>query len=131
MAVAVKEQSTEAGQCLERLVPDSRTREKLIGMGATDVSEMRRYHITRAPGQKSGSAEFFVLFAPNIKVKDIKFISGEDDLKPLAKEIREVDYIVPLPDGSEAKLVRRGILMCTGAHCDFVFIPPDAVFSTK
>jgi hypothetical protein len=52
-------------------------------------------------------------------------------LKPPAREIREVDFIAPLPDGREAKLVRRGILMCTGTHCDFVFIPPDAVFSIK
>jgi hypothetical protein len=48
-------------------------------------------------------------------------------VKPLAKEIRKVDYKVPLPDGSEAKLVRRGILLCTGTRYDFVFIPPDAL----
>jgi hypothetical protein len=72
-----------------------------------------------------------VLFAPGIKVKDVKFTNGEEALKPLAKGIREVDYAVPLPGGIEAKLVRRGILMCTGTHCDFVFVPPDSVFSSK
>jgi hypothetical protein len=78
-------------------------------------------------------AEFFVLLVPGSKVEEAQFISGNDALKPLAKEIAAAHYAIPFPDNSQAKLVRRGILMCIGTstRCDFVLIPPDSVLSTK
>jgi hypothetical protein len=66
-------------------------------------------------------------------VEDVKFISGAEQLKPLAKQIAAAHYVAPVPEGSRARLVRRGILMCTGTapRCDFTFIPADSVFSTN
>jgi hypothetical protein len=131
VAVAVNEQAREPREYFEKLVPDKTKRDGLIKAGTTNASEMRRYHVTRSPGHKAGSAEFFVLLAPDAKVEDVKFISGEQDLKPMVKEIQEIRFNAPLPDRSEARLVRRGILMCTGTNCDFVLIPTESVFSTK
>jgi tetratricopeptide (TPR) repeat protein len=98
-----------------------------------ELSQMRMLHLPRPAGVAPGSAEFFVLIGPGAKVEDVKFISGADQLKPLAKQIAVVHYVAPVPEGSQARLVRRGILMCTGTapRCDFALIPPDTVFSTN
>jgi tetratricopeptide (TPR) repeat protein len=131
MAVAVNEQETNSQEYFEKLVPEKTKRDALVKAGANEVSEMRHYRITRTSGPNAGSAEFFVLLATGAKAEEVKFISGEETLKPLAKEIQAIHFTAPLPDGSEAKLVRRGILMCTGTYCDFVLIPPSSVRSTK
>jgi tetratricopeptide (TPR) repeat protein len=131
MAVAAKEQETETSQYFAKLVPEEARRERLIRRGADELSQMRHYRFTRGAGQATGSAEFFVLLAPSAKVEEVKFISGEEGLKPMAEKIQEIQFTALLPDGSKAKLVRRGILMCTGTECDFVLIPPASVFSTK
>jgi tetratricopeptide (TPR) repeat protein len=117
----------------EKLVPDKSKRDDLVRTGAEDLSQMRLFHLTRPAGGKPGSAEFFALFVPGGKVQEAKFISGEEALKPLSKEIAAAPYSIPFPDNTEAKLLRRGILMCisTSTRCDFVLIPPADVVSTK
>jgi tetratricopeptide (TPR) repeat protein len=135
MAKAAKEtpaEDKELREYFEKLVPDKTKREALVRTAAGDVSQMRLFHIPPPPGTKTGSAEFFVLLVPGVKVEEVKFISGEDALRPLAKQIAAARYSIPFPDDSEAKLVRRGILMCSGTaiRCDFVLIPPDSVVST-
>jgi hypothetical protein len=117
----------------EKLVPDKSKRDDLVRTGAEGLSQMRLFHLTRPVGGRSGSAEFFALLVPGGKVEEAKFISGEETLKPLSKEIAAAHYPIPFPDNTEAKLLRRGILMCisTSTRCDFVLIPPADVVSTK
>jgi hypothetical protein len=118
---------------IRRLGPDEIKRLARIEQGRTDLSQMRMVRVPRPAGVEPGSAEFFVLLAPGAKVEDVRFISGEEQLKPLAKQIAATHYVAPVPEGSQARLVRRGILMCTGTtpRCDFALVPVDAVFSTN
>jgi hypothetical protein len=66
-----------------------------------------------------------VLFSPG-KIEDAQFISGADSLKEARDALMKARFDVPFPDGSSAKIVRRGILSCssyTTPNCQFTFIP--------
>ena len=61
----------------------------------------------------------------------MKFISGSEELRNASKDVEEIKFDVPFPQGSKAKILRRGMLVChsTTSSCEFVLIPPDAVLS--
>jgi tetratricopeptide (TPR) repeat protein len=83
--------------------------------------------------KKHASAEFFVLIASGPKIVDVKFVSGSEDLQDAGKALQSAKFDVPFPDGSEAQIVRRGILDCEPelAGCEFVVIPPNSVHALK
>jgi hypothetical protein len=82
---------------------------------------------------KQGSAEFFVLLAPGGRVEDIKFISGAEHIRSLSKVVASLKFKAPLPDDSRVKLVRRGVLVCSGGNfgCDFTLFTADSVHTTE
>ena len=89
----------------------------------------------------SANAEFFVLFAPgsasaagvSTKVEDLKFVSGDEQLRPLAAALRSARYPVLFPDDTPTRLVRRGVLSCSAltSECVFVLYQADAVQSVN
>lgn len=90
-----------------------------------ELSEQRTIKLPRIARQ--ASAEFFLLFAPGVKVEDTRFISGSEQLRSAGKMLSELKFKIAFPEGSSARLVRRGILACfplTG--CSFVLIPPES-----
>jgi hypothetical protein len=101
------------------------------GSAVEELSEMRRTKLGKL-STKAGSAEFFVLLAPRGTVKDVKFISGGEVIRPLSKTLATLKFKAPLPDDAPVKLVRRGVLVCTGGSygCDFTLFPVESVRST-
>jgi tetratricopeptide (TPR) repeat protein len=85
------------------------------------------------PGTESG--EFFLLFASDGKsrtfaVEDVRFITGSDSIKRLAKQLKNVAFNIPAPADTKTRFVWRGILGCykyTG--CSFVVLDPASVDS--
>jgi tetratricopeptide (TPR) repeat protein len=81
------------------------------------------------------SAEFFLLFASDGKGKkfalqDVKFISGSDKMELQGKQLKAIDFNVPVPGEARTRFVWRGILGCyqyTG--CSFVVLDPVSVHS--
>ena len=82
-------------------------------------------------GNLKGNAEFWVLFVSGEKVADVRFISGDQTMRPLADSIRSAKFPAMFPDATETKLLRRGILSCSQvtSECTFVFLPVDDVHS--
>lgn len=75
--------------------------------------------------EKSGSAEFSIVFAPG-KVESARFVSGEESLESLTDQMKAAHYLVEFPTGSKAKILRRAELSCTpSAGCIVVLLPPD------
>ena len=97
-----------------------------------ELSEMRRTKLGQL-STKQGSAEFFVLLAPGGRVEDIKFISGAEHIRSLSKVVASLKFKAPLPDDSRVKLVRRGVLVCSGGNfgCDFTLFTADSVHTTE
>jgi len=98
-----------------------------------ELSQMRRTKLGRI-STKTGSAEFFVLLAPGPKIEEVKSISGSEDLQPVgSKAIASIKFDpVYFPQGSIAKLLRRGVLVCGVTFgCDFTLFNVDGVHSTN
>jgi Flp pilus assembly protein TadD len=84
--------------------------------------------------KESASAEFFVLLAPGsggvAVVEELKFVRGDEKLRPFADTLRSANYGAVFPDDTPTKLVRRGILSCgKDSGCSFVLLTPDSVNS--
>ena len=96
-----------------------------------ELSELRTVKLKRiVPG--SAEAEFFLLFGPGPKVEDLYFISGSDKIRSAGRAIADANFQVAFPEHSSARLVRRGILMCSSdSGCQAVLFTPDSVESVK
>ncbi len=81
----------------------------------------------------TGNAEFFVLLSGGAgsaaKVESIKFLSGEEKLRPVAEALRTADFHLTFPDDTPVKVLRRGTLSCSAAtgKCSFLLMLPDDV----
>jgi tetratricopeptide (TPR) repeat protein len=109
------------------------TRERLKRLHATGAAateqELGKLLSTGVPGlpERNAIAEFFVLFSPG-KIEDVRFIGGNAELKDAGAVLKKAQFDVPFPQGSAAKLVRRGILSCspeTSPHCHFDLVLPS------
>jgi hypothetical protein len=66
------------------------------------------------------------------KVDTVEFISGSAELKSAGNVLSAANFQSAFPEGSSARLVRRGILMCTAiTGCEGVLFTPDTVKSVK
>ena len=74
------------------------------------------------------SADFFVLLSPG-KVEDVRFISGDARLQAAAGTLRKADFSTQFPKDSQDRIVRRGILACSGVdkRCQFTLLLPQSV----
>ncbi|HTZ90101.1 MAG TPA: DUF3857 domain-containing protein [Alloacidobacterium sp.] len=77
---------------------------------------------------EEGSADFFVLLSAD-KVEDVQFIHGDETLRSAGDAIKKADVHGEFPKGSTARLVRRGILFCSGVtkDCQFTLLLPQSV----
>jgi len=98
-----------------------------------DFQSMRTIKLGKiAPA--SGSADFFVVIAfstGNSRVEAVKFISGEEKLKPLTDALRNTKIDFTFPDYVPTKILRRGVLSCSKntGECEFVMMIPEDVHS--
>ena len=85
-----------------------------------DSQEVRTYPLG-PPGDRHGMAEYRLLIAHGqvleVKSAGQKTIEGAEAVLRRAK-VREL-----IPEGSDAKLVRNGMLNCYSAECQLVLLP--------
>jgi tetratricopeptide (TPR) repeat protein/transglutaminase-like putative cysteine protease len=78
------------------------------------------------------TAEFFVLLGPGGKAEGVHFISGSEKLNSAGKTLSAANFKAFFPTGSNARILRRGILACykeTG--CSFTELAPSLVHSVN
>ena len=77
--------------------------------------------------KKYASAEFFVELSPE-KIENVAYIRGDNSLKTAEESLRKAELNVPFPKDSQAKLIRRGILVCSedGQKCQFAMLLPQS-----
>jgi len=83
--------------------------------------------LTATAWKPETSADFFVLFAAG-KTEDVQFIKGSEELRAAAGELKAKTTPAAFPDGSQARIVRRGILYCSDAlkSCQFTLLLPQS-----
>ncbi|HXP06958.1 MAG TPA: hypothetical protein VN828_00615 [Acidobacteriaceae bacterium] len=86
---------------------------------------MRTYTIPSPLEGQYASADFLLLLGDN-RAEDVRFLKGDEALKKAGSTLLAATYRSPLPTGSKAKVLRRGILACTtgSTTCLLVLLPP-------
>jgi len=125
-----------------RPLPETRGRlAALAGGDAQADAAVARYKdqlrqlntIDLGKAHQTGNADFFILLSGGAgaatKVDAVKFVSGDENLKPFAEALKTADYHLTFPDDTPVKILRRGTLSCSAAtgKCEFVLILPDDV----
>ena len=131
-ALAATRPVPETHARLAALVGGKEKVEALVSKAGPELSEMRTVKLGKL-SKEAASAEYFVVLAPGPKLEEVGFVSGSDKLRPFAEAFRSVSYPVAFPDETPTKLVRRGILSCSGAtgECSFVLLAPESVTSVN
>jgi hypothetical protein len=113
---------------LQALIPDATNRGIAIGKARDELSQCRTYPVPRA-GSVKGSGEFFVVFKADGTVEDTKIIDGNTGLSPMVVPLKKAHFAPILPANTDAKLVRRGIMLCNppDTTCQFVLLTVDTV----
>ena len=107
-------------------------KQKTSRSGVNDAGELSQLRTIKIGSTVSDSAtaEFFVLFGPDAKVEETKFVSGSEKLKDADKLLRSAPFKTLLPDDGPTKLLRRGVLSCSLiSGCNVVLYTPDSVRS--
>jgi len=144
LAYAEREASPEAADRYKKLtgedLSDATTPKLVRRRNSTTMSapswpgeELSRMRSVKLPTitSKAASGEFFVLLSPGGKVDDTKFISGSEDLRNAGPRFAAMKFPVEFPGPGPARIVRRGILMCGVAGCEFTLLLPDSVRSVN
>ena len=122
------EPSPEARQHLGQLLGSEKDIDQLVEQKRTQLTAMRTISIPNMPNA-DGVAEFWILLSPGPTVRGVKFISGDEVLRPFDKELETAKYPDTFPEATEIRLLRRGRLVCTGDQksCRFVFASAETV----
>ena len=89
-----------------------------------EVAALRTYTIPSPLKGQYASADFLLLLGDN-HAEDVRWLKGDEELKKATPALLAATYRAPLPTGSEAKILRRGILACTTGSktCLLVLLP--------
>jgi tetratricopeptide (TPR) repeat protein len=98
--------------------------------GAEDELSRARTTKISATAATTGSATFTIVFSPG-KIEDVKFVNGEEKLKPMAIRIANSKLRAEFPDSTPARLTRRGVLVCGVTGCDFTLLLPNDAYNTE
>jgi tetratricopeptide (TPR) repeat protein len=126
----------EASESLARLAGKEKS-EALLKQAKAELGDSLKIKLG-APGANvkgTTEAEFYVVLAPgasrSAQVTDVKFIRGDEKLRPLAATLKGGNFKLIFPDETTTKVIRRGTLSCSpnGAECSFLMVSPEYVTS--
>jgi TonB family protein len=117
MALAVDSSNTETRERLANLAGAGAKIDTMIEEGRGLLKDARTITVNNSH-QAEGFAEFWILLSPGPTVRGVKFISGDDELAPFAKDLESISYPNTFPEATELKLLRRGRLACTRSSPD-------------
>ncbi len=135
LAMNVRRPETETRQRLVALAGGDDNADAMIAKTREGFAALGAMHVPN-PSKLEGKADFFVLLKSgsesSVTVDNVKFVSGEEKLKPFGDALRSARYDQSLPDGTPVKLLRRGTLSCAAvADCTFQLTQPSEVHSVN
>jgi hypothetical protein len=95
-----------------------------VEQGGDELAALRTYTIPSPLEGQYASADFVLLLGDN-RAEDVRFVKGDEALKKVTPALLAATYRSPLPTGSKAKVLRRGIVACTTGSktCLLVLLP--------
>lgn len=97
-----------------------------LSQGQAELSQMKSVKV-RGLAQKSGQAEFILVFDGSSRPQRAEYREGTPELRNAEATLTDSDYPVSFPENTSVKIVRRGVLTCTPAACTMVLKPPESV----
>jgi len=79
--------------------------------------------VVTAMSSKPVSARFNLVFDSSPRPERAEFVDGDESLRPAAEKLREKDFPVRFPDVSSVKIIRRGVVSCSGSGCSIELLP--------
>lgn len=136
LAVATDQPLPEALESLIRLAGKDKV-EALGKQAAAELKDSRTIKLGPPPPSFSAVAEaqFYVVLTPgpsrNPQVAAVKFIRGDEKLRPLAAMLKSATFNFVFPDDTATKVIRRGTLSCKPGPtvCSFLMMSPNDVSS--
>jgi tetratricopeptide (TPR) repeat protein/transglutaminase-like putative cysteine protease len=123
-------------------LPDTRARltlllggnsriDELVAQAKPELKKLHSFLAGKFAGHQDARAEFLVLLSPGEKrprVDSVRFLSGDEELRPLGERLRSLDLGAIFPDASPVELVRHGTLSCSAKSgvCMFKLTVPEA-----
>jgi hypothetical protein len=86
---------------------------------AKDLLQMRTFTLAEDK-LAAGTADFYVLLGGDGRPQEVKFIGGDPHLRAIAPLLRTYQMADPMPQGTPAKIIRRGTATCAPSGCSFV-----------
>ncbi len=126
----------EARESLDRMVGKDKS-EPFVKKAWDEIRESRSIKLGPAPRtvKDRAEAQFYVVLTPgparNAQVTDVKFISGDEKLRPMNGLLKSANFGFVFPDETTTKVIRRGTLFCPsgGGECTFIMLSPSYVTS--
>ncbi len=128
MALAAFPADTDSREKLSALLGSDNNIDALAEEGHRLLKQARTVPLPNSHNTE-GFADFWVLLSPGPAVKGVKFVSGDDDLKPFAKDLESVSFPNCFPEATEVRLLRRVRISCVhGAPtCNLQFVASQEV----
>lgn len=132
LAIAASHPLPEVRKRLAALLGTDQNIDSLVAAAGPQLSALRTVKFPNSSGLK-GAAEFWLLFSSVKKTPDVRFISGDENMKSFGDKIQTAKLPQMFPDATDTKLLRRGILSCSQltTECTFVLIPAGDVHSVE
>ncbi len=116
---------------LAALLGDSAKSEEAIKSATNDLLAQRSFKVSKA-AEESGEAYFYIVVVPtekSAKLESVKFIRGDNSLRPATTQIRQINFGEIPTTSPPAKLLRRGKLTCepSAKTCTLVLDHPEEV----
>ncbi len=129
LSLATAQPLEDTRQRLSKLLGSDSEIDQRVEQRRPQLTDMRTISIPNAR-DADGVAEFWILLSPGPKVLGAKFITGDEVLRPFAKELESASFPATFPEATEIKLLRRGRLACVrgvGTPCRLLLASSETV----
>ncbi len=97
--------------------------DSLIEQGKAFLKESQSVEISNSHAVE-GFADFWILQSPGAVTRGVKFVTGDDELKPFEADLQKAAFPDVFPEATELELLRRVRLSCSkgATTCRLVFV---------
>ena len=129
MSLGVAQPFEDARPHLSGLLGSDSELDQRVARRRAQITDLRTITIPNAY-DADGVAEFWILLSPGPQVLGAKFVSGDEVLRPFAKDLQSASFPDTFPEATNIRLLRRGRLACargTGLPCRLLLASAESV----
>jgi len=133
LALGATRPNNEAREHLTLLLGSASDIDKRVEQARAQLTAMRTIKVPNEHDVE-GVADFWILLAPGPRVVGVKFLTGDEALRPFAEDLEKVSYPEVFPEATELRLLRKGRLSCMregGMSCRLLLTSAETVTTAE